>query len=450
MAKKAHLTEGPVGRTILGMTGPMIIGMVGMVAFNLVDTYFISKLGTEPLAAMGYSLPVVMFQGAISMGLGVGASALISRAIGRGDHALVQRLTVDALFLSVLLVLLVISIGITTIDPVFSFLGARGSTLELARGYMFIWYLGVPFVVIPMVGNNAIRATGNTVIPSTIMVIAIIVNTILDPLLIYGIGPFPRLELEGAALATVCARAVTMVTSLLFLRFRVDMLTGRVPSWTALLESWKKILHIAAPAGLTQLLVPASLFAVTRFVADYGEHAVAGFGIGSRMEMFVLSPLMALGAVMIPYVGQNAGAGKTDRIVKGIRFGFLSSLAWGAIVFLVVFPLGRPIAALFSPTPEVISVVYRYLLIVALSYGFQGTVMLTASFFNARRNPFRAMAVISVRSVLLYVPLAWIGSETVGLNGIFFGAAAASILGGVAGILWVNYSLKATVPKGTH
>lgn len=98
MTKKAHLTEGPVWRTILGMTGPMTVGMVGMVAFNLIDTFFIGKLGTEPLAAMGYSLSVVMFQGAISMGLGVGASALISRAIGRGDHPLVQRLTVDATF----------------------------------------------------------------------------------------------------------------------------------------------------------------------------------------------------------------------------------------------------------------------------------------------------------------------------------------------------------------
>jgi putative MATE family efflux protein len=444
MKKTACLTEGPVWRTILGMTGPMTVGMVGMVAFNLIDTFFIGKLGTEPLAAMGYSLSVVMFQGAISMGLGVGASALISRAIGRGDHPLVQRLTVDALVLSVVLVLLLVSIGIVTIDPVFSFLGARGNTLVLVRQYMFIWYIGVPFVVIPMVGNNAIRATGNTVIPSTIMVVAIIVNTILDPLLIFGIGPFPRLELRGAAIATVCARAVTMVTSLLFLRYRFDMLTSRLPSGKALIESWKRILHIAGPAGFTQLLIPVSLFAVTMFIARYGEHAVAGFGIGSRVEMFVLSPLMALGAVMIPYVGQNAGADRIDRILKGIRFGFAGSLVWGGFVFLVMISLGRQIASRFSQTPEVISVAHNYLVIVSLSYGFQGTVVLAASLFNGQRKPFRAMGIISLRAMVLYVPLAWIGSRVFGLSGIFFAAAAASILGGLAGVWWVFQAL--TVP----
>ncbi len=249
---RARLLEGPIRKTIVSLTIPMSVGMIGMVIFNLVDAYFVGKLGTAYLAAVGFALPVVMLQGAISMGLGVGASSIISRAIGRGDVQQVQRLTVDSLGLSVILVIVLVLVGLLTIDPLFTFIGARGEMLALVRGYMAVWYLGVPFVVIPMVGNNAIRAAGNTVIPSAIMLIAIIVNGIFDPLLIFGVGPFPRLELRGAALATILARFTTMAASLLFLHFRFGMLTRVLPTRKQLATSWGQILHVGAPASLTQ------------------------------------------------------------------------------------------------------------------------------------------------------------------------------------------------------
>lgn len=447
MNKRAVLTTGAIGPTIINLTLPMMVGMVGMVAFNLIDTYFIGKLGTEALAAMGYTFPVVMLQGVISMGLGVGASSVISRAIGSGDHAGVQRLTVDALVLSVTLVLIVITIGLLTIDPLFRLIGARGSTLELVRQYMVIWYLGVPFVVIPMVGNNAIRAAGNTVIPSTIMMVAIVVNTTLDPLLIFGIGPFPRMGLQGAAIATVCARAVTLCMSLLFLRFKFDMLTSRLPSRKELFRSWHRILFVGAPAALTQALIPLSVAAITRMIAGYGETAVAAFAVGMRIEMFVLSPLMALGAVLIPFVGQNLGANKIDRIGKGIRFAYGFSLVLGIVIFIVLSVWGRQIASVFNDTPKVVTVVYRYLQIVSLSYGFLGAVLLTASFFNALNRPMNAVLITLFRAIFLYIPLAWIGSRIGGLPGIFSAAAVSSMVAGIVGMLWVRGHLQINVGR---
>ncbi len=439
--KRAVLTTGPIASTIIRLTGPMAVGMIGMVVFNLVDTYFIGQLGTEALAAMGYTFPVVMLQGAISMGLGVGASAVISRAIGRGDHEGVQRLTVDALVLSVTLVLVVVAAGLLTIDPLFRLIGAEGNTLKLVRDYMTIWYVGVPFVVIPMVGNNAIRAAGNTVIPSTIMMTAIVVNTALDPLLIFGIGPFPRMELAGAALATVIARAVTLVASLLFLRFKFDMLTARIPTWAQVTSSWKKILFIGAPAALTQAIIPLSVAAVTRMIAAYGAIPVAAFAVSMRLEMFVLSPIMALGAVLVPFIGQNLGAGNHGRIAKGIRFGFSFSLLLGVGIFITMVLLGKPIAAVFDKTPAVVRLVYRYVVIVSLSYGFLGAVLLTASFYNALNRPMNSVLITLFRAILLYVPLAWIGSQFWGLTGIFSGAAAASVIAGTVGMVWVRKSL---------
>ena len=220
-----QLVEGSVTKTMIGLTLPMLVGILGMVAFNLVDTFFVGRLGTLELAAMSFTFPVVLVVSSIARGLGVGTTAVISRAIGEGDRHKVQRLTTDALLLSLLVVIGFVAVGLMTIEPLFRLLGAGEEVLPLIRRYMFIWYFGMPFVVIPMVGNSAIRATGDTKTPSMVMVAAMLLNLILDPLLIFEPGPFPRLELAGAALATASARAFAMVVSLYVLIEREGMIT---------------------------------------------------------------------------------------------------------------------------------------------------------------------------------------------------------------------------------
>ncbi|MFC1489833.1 MATE family efflux transporter [Candidatus Latescibacterota bacterium] len=440
--KKTNLTEGPVGKTIINLTLPMMIGMFSMVMFNLIDTFFISRLGTTPLAAMSFTFPVVIFMASISMGLGIGAAAVISHAIGTGDNKWVQRLTTDSLLLSITLVTLVVIIGLSTMDPLFRALGAEGETLILVKKYMLIWYMGMPFVVIPMVGNNAIRATGNTMIPSMIMLAAIAVNLVLDPLLIYGIGPFPRLELRGAAIATVIARSTTLLVSLYYLRYRFDMLTLHIPSFTQLVASWKKILYVGIPAALTQLTLPISMGIITRFVSDYGEAAVAAFGIGTRVEMFALSPIMSLSTVLIAFTGQNLGAGKIDRIEKGIQFSHRFSLALGFCLFPIFLLFGQWIAKLFNPDPEVLPIVVLYLVIVSIGYGFQGIVAITASAFSALNHPFHALALNTLRMIILYIPISLLASQYFGVGGIFSGASISSVIAGIISIFWVRSIIK--------
>ncbi len=157
----ASLTEGPIGPTLIKLTVPMLFGIMGMVVFNLVDTIYVGRLGTAELAALSFTFPVVMVVTSIGLGIGVGASSLISFAIGEGNHSKVQRITSDSLVLSLLLVTVFISIGYFTIDPLFTALGATPEILILIHQYMEIWYLGVPFVIVPMVGNNALRAKGD-------------------------------------------------------------------------------------------------------------------------------------------------------------------------------------------------------------------------------------------------------------------------------------------------
>jgi len=431
------LTQGPVGRRILALTGPMSVGMIGMVVFNLVDTWFVGRLGTDALAAMSFTFPVVLLQGSISMGLGLGTAATVSRALGRGDHDEARRLTTDSLLLSVLVVVLFVVLGLSTLDPLFRSMGAEGERLELVKHYMRIWYFGVPVVVIPMIGNNAIRAAGNTVFPSIVMLTAIAVNIVLDPLLIFGVGPFPRMGIRGAAWATIASRSVTMLLSLWILRTRFGLLDIRVTRGAALVRSWTEILRIGLPAAVTQTILPLSMGVVTRFVSSYGSPAVAAFGVGSRVEMLVLSPIRALSAVLVPFVGQNLGARRIDRIRSGLRYGFRFSLALGFVAFLVLLAAGRRIGGFFDPNPDVVRIAGMYLTVVSAGYGLHGMQLISANAFSALGRPYHAAALNLLRMFGLYVPLAALGSRWLGLWGIFGAAAFSALAAGALGSRWV-------------
>ncbi len=444
---KRNLTGDPVAKVLIAMTLPMIVGMLSTVAFNLVDTWYIGKLGTTALAAMSFTLPVVMLQGAISMGLGIGAASVISQAIGKQDTISVKQLTTSALFLSVSLVTAVVSVGLLTIVPLFRIMGANESLLPLIKEYMTIWYCGVPFIVIPMVGNNAIRATGNTTIPSAIMLFAVVLNTLLDPLFIFGIGPFPQWGLKGAAVATVFSRMASLCISLYFLHFRFAMLTARFSTFRSILEAWKRILYIALPAALTQILMPFSMGFLTRLVATYGENAVAALGVANRIEFFAFAPLMALGAVFIPFTGQNLGAKKFDRITEGYRFATRFALLLGiaALALFLLFKTG--IAHLFTTTQEVITIVGLYLSIVAIGYGFQGITAISSSSFSALNRPLQAAAVNLLRLVVFLIPLALIGSHFWGLRGIFGAMSIASVGAGSLARIWVMHTVRSLTLK---
>jgi putative MATE family efflux protein len=429
--KKARLTEGSVGKTLTTLTIPMVFGIVGIVAFNLVDTFFVGRLGTDELSALSFTFPVVLIINSIAQGLGVGAAAVISRAIGAGDHKQVQRLTTDSLVLSFSLVVLFAIAGQLTIEPVFRMLGANPHILSLTTQYMRIWYFGVAFVVIPMVGNNAIRATGDTKTPAAIMIVAVICNFVLDPLLIFGIGPFPRLGLRGAAIATVFSRATTFIVSLSILHFREKMLAFVLPAARTVIQSWKRILYIGIPNAGTRMIMPLAIGVITRIVASYGKEAVAGYGVSSRVEFFALTVVMALRSVIAPFFGQNWGAGRFDRLRSGSTLSARFSIFWGLFVYGLLFIFARPIATLFNDNPEVVSTVIIYLRIVPIGYGLQGILLISTASLNVLNKPLHAALIAILQMFALYVPLAFAGSKLFGLPGVFASLAFVYCIAGI-------------------
>ncbi|MFO8061586.1 MAG: MATE family efflux transporter [bacterium] len=437
----SKLTEGRIIPTLSKMTMQMAVGMIGMIGFNLIDTFFIGRLGADPLAAIGFTFPVVLGVNSIALGMGIAASSIISRAIGRREFDEAARKTNDILLFSFSTVVILAAAGLLTINPLFTLLGAGNDILQLISRYMSIWYFGVPFVVIPMTGNNIIRATGDAKTPAFIMLSSMTINAILDPLFIFGLWHFPRMEIAGAALATVIARSVAMIITLLILAKREHLLKPVKPVLSHFIETSKEMLYIGIPASATRFILPLSMAIITRMLSSFGNYAVAGFGVATRIEMFALLLVNSAGSILAPFTGQNYGAGRFERIKKAVRFLDVSSIIWGFLLLIIFIPFARPIASLFNDNPEITGITAMYLLIISFTYGFQGILRLTVNAFNALNKPLHGASLSIFRMFIIYIPLALILKEYFSIRGIFIAGAIANIISGITAYFFLLSTL---------
>ncbi|MBE9068180.1 MATE family efflux transporter [Leptolyngbya cf. ectocarpi LEGE 11479] len=435
---KNKLTEGPVGPHLVKLTLPMVWGLFALIGFNVADTYFVGQLGTAQLAAMSFTFPVVLTIGNLAFGIGIGASSVIARAIGKGDMRQVQRFTTNSLTLALTAVIIFVALGLLTLDPLFQALGADSETLPYIRDYMRIWYLGIVFMVVPMVSNSVIRAAGNTLVPSLMMTLGATLNVLLDPLLISGNLGFPRLELQGAALATVIAQGTTLVASLAVLRFKENLLSTQLPSLKETLWCWRDILVVGLPAAAASMITPISMGVITSFLASYGAAAVAGFGLASRVESLALIAAMALASSIGPFVGQNWGAQQFERVRQALRQGFRFCLIWGVIMAIGLGLGARSLAAIFNRDPDVIAIAAQYLWLVPISYGAAGLLQVASSAFNAMGKPIPSIVMTITHMVGCYIPLAYLGGRLAGPTGIFIAAAIANLVVGVGAYKWTQ------------
>lgn len=433
-SKEKDLTKGEVPHILKKLTIPMILGILGLVIFNLVDTYFVGKLGTLQIAALTYTFPVVLVINSINLGLGIGAAAVISKAVGENNREKVIRLSTDSISLGVVVAIILAVVGELTIKPLFTALGANEQVMIYIVQYMRVWYAGVPFVVIPMIGNNAIRALGDTKTPSIVMLVAAIVNTIMDPLLIFGLGPFPELGVQGAAIATAVARFITFAVSLYVLIIREKVIVVKVIKIKEMLHSWKDILFIGLPNAIARAVRPLGAGVITRIISGFGNVYVAAFGIGTRIEYFSLAVVSALVAIIPVFVGQNFGGKRIDRIKEAISVSKKFVVYYSIAAYIILFLIARPLASLFSKEAIVIDNVVLYIRVVPLAYGFQGILMIINGALNAIRKPIKAALLNIIQMLAVYVPLAYFLSKPFGMIGIFISLVISYVILGTVSI----------------
>ena len=330
------------------------------------------------------------------------------------------------------------AIGILTIEPLFLLLGAPADMIPLITSFMTILYSGVPFIVVGMVGMASMRATGDTRLPSMLMVMAAVLNIVLDPILIFGVGPIPAMGLDGAAMAALLARATIFIGTVYLMRYRLDMISFNMPDLGEMRRSWADILHVGIPAAGTNVIVPLGAAIVTAMIARFGPDAVAGFGVASRIESLMLVLYYAISAIIGPFVGQNLSAGNKQRILDSLwhctKFCLLSGIAIAALLAA----LSGVLPGLFSDSEDVIGVTREFLWIVPISYGTYGMVMVMNAAFNGLGKPMPGVWISVGRIAVLYVPLAALGMVLYGVVGIFMAYAAANIISGFVAYLWAR------------
>ncbi|MBU0859785.1 MAG: MATE family efflux transporter [Alphaproteobacteria bacterium] len=430
-AHRGNLVDGKLTGHLFRMAAPMTWGIFAIISFQLVDLFFISMLGTDALAAISFTMPVSMAIFSLILGLAIGTSSVLSRKIGQGEHHGVVRITTHALLMGFIAGCILAGLGLLYSDHLFRAMGATPDMMVIIAQYMHIWFAGAVFITLPVIGNAALRATGNAMFPAIVMTIASVVNAIISPLLIFGLLGFPEMGVRGAALGTVFANAGAMIAGLYMLGWRMKMIQLRPFEFNMLGDSWKQLLLIGLPAGITNVIQPVTNGILIGLLAAYGTESVAAFGIVSRVEAFAFVVVMGLAGGMAPIIGQNWGARRYDRVNETLRKAFAFNVIWSLFVAAVLAIWAKPIAGIFSDNAAVTAVAALYFWIVPITYATGNLVPGWASAFNAIGNPERAALMIIFKHVVVLIPAAIIGGHIAGASGIFVAVAGTNLVVGM-------------------
>jgi putative MATE family efflux protein len=428
-----EIVSAPVGRVLYRLTLPMVIGIVAVFFFNLVDTFFIALLGTQSLAAVSFTMPIAMIIMNLAIGLGIASSALIARASGARDQTLAQHYVAATLLLTLAIAAVMLILGLIYNDDLFLLLGADAELLPLIWQYMKFWWPGVVLMMMMIVINSCMRAVGNTKLPSMMMLGSAVLNAILDPILIFGIGPIEGMGVAGAALAsTLCWLIVVIV--MLYSLARIDLLHWGKLTLKALVSIWQRLMSLGIPAIITNVLVPVASAFLLVMIAPMGEQSVAAFGVGARIEPFAIVVILALTSTLPVFVGQNFAAGQHQRIWQALSIAVRFILVWQVVVWLVLWAISPFLATIFSQDPVVIDEIINYLMIMPIGYAGMGIVLCANSALNALQKTSVSMLLNLVRLSAFYVPLAWLGGHYYGFEGLLFGASIGNLIAGF--IVW--------------
>lgn len=435
---KHDLTIGPVAAHLRRQATPFSLGLVAIFSFEAADLFFISRLGDAPLAAVSFTLPVIWLIYGIGIGFEAGAASCVSRAVGRRNHEQARRLTVDTMVLATAVAVLLALAGRAYIAPVFSLLGATPALMPMITDYMEVWYWVAPLDMALWTSLAAMRARGNTLFESKVITAAALMNLALDPIFIFGLFGFPRLEIQGAALATLVSTASMLLFTLGWLSLKAKVYANPLAPLKTLLESWRHMLAIGIPAMITNAIIPVSSGIVVALIATYGVDAVAGFGVAMRLEPMFLIPFYALSAVSSPFFGQNFGSSQFDRLLEARRAVARFCLAFGLALAVVLWLVARPLTGLFSESETIRDVAVHYLWIVSISYGAYGIVMSCNASFNGMGHPLPGVIVSASRVIVVFLPLAFLLRYLIGLEGLFVATTLSNLLMGAVAFAWLG------------
>jgi putative MATE family efflux protein len=398
------LTSGPITRHLLKTTSFMLVTMVFQTMYFLVDLYWVGRLGTSAVAAVGIAGNLSFVVLALTQMLGVGTTTLVSHAAGRKDRDAALLMFNQSQVLSMLVGLGVLILGLATRMGYANAQSADAETARLAAQYLlwFIPALALQFTMVAM--GSALRGVGNFKPGMVVSSATVAINIVLAPFLIFGWVTGHPFGVAGAAMASLFSILVGIVWLTKYFIAPDSFLKFMVADWKPRLEVWKKMLAIGLPAGFEFILMAVYMFIVYTISRPFGAAAQAGFGIGMRIVQAGFMPVVALGFSVAPVAGQNFGAKLAQRVKATFKDAAL--LAAGAMVVFMILCHIAPSAlvGVFSNDPAAIAVGADYLRIVSYNYVASGLIFVASSMFQAMGNTIPSLIASAVRIALVAIP----------------------------------------------
>ncbi|OYT27392.1 MAG: hypothetical protein B6U97_01680 [Candidatus Altiarchaeales archaeon ex4484_96] len=432
------LTQGHIVQTIIKTSWPMVVAFLLQSAFNLADAFFVGKISSEALAAVSISFPIVFLIISLGSGIGVGVTSVTSRFIGAKKQKNADNASEHGLLIALVAGLTLSLAGLAATPHLFDIMGASGSLKDLALDYINVLLFFAPLMLMAFVGNSILRGEGDMITPMKVIGSAALLNIILDPILIFGLG----LGVKGAALATALSRFYAMVFILYYIHSRRAWVSLDFRNFSFEFDYIKRIFSVGIPSALSNISLSVGMFMLTIIVGFFGVDALAAFGVGFRLDSLVILPGLGVSIALVSMVGQNIGAGKVNRARSmTLKAGLLSS-AFMSFIGLFFYLFAPWIISVFNSEPLVVEYGTSLLRILPFSYIVMGVALSIGGAFLGAGRAHLALLVNCSRIILFAVPAAYIMAVKLnyGLDGVWWGIVFGSFTSFIVALLLFRYA----------
>lgn len=426
----AKFITGPTMRHVIVMTATGSIGLVAIFAVDALNLFYISLLGVQSLAAaVGFAATLLFFTISVSIGFTVACSAVVSRALGRGDRPEAARLAgASMVFMGLISTVIAIAVW-PFLHQLCALLGATGETLELSTRFLQIVLPSTPIVSLGMCASGILRGVGDARRAMYVTLGGGIAAAILDPIFIFGFG----LGLDGAAISTVLSRCVLLAAGLYGAHFVHRLIA--LPNWTRLVAAARPFFAIGLPAVLTQIATPVGNAYITAAIARFGDDAVAGWAIIGRITPLAFGVIFALSGAVGPIIGQNFGALRFDRLESTVRDSLTVTIVYVLAVWALLALFAGPIASMFGATGLAHDLIIFFCLFTAGSFVFDGAIFVSSAAFNNLGYPAYSTLFNWGRSTLGIIPFVWAGAHFYGAEGVIAGRGLGAVVFGIVSMI---------------
>jgi len=434
--EELDLTSGGIAWPLFFLSLPIVITNVLQTAYNLADTFWLGQYSTNALAAISFAFPMVFLLIALGLGLSVAGSVLVAQHTGAGDEDGAAYAASQTVGYTLSFSALLGAIGYVVVGDVLAVFGAEPRTLALATGYMEVVSLGLPLMFGFFVFVALMRGAGDTVTPMLVMFGTVALNVVVDPVLIFGWGPAPRLGMTGAAVATIGSRGLATVAGLAILLWTERGVSIRPRDVVPNPAYGRKLVEIGVPASIEGTGRALSVNAMLLIIGAFSTSVVAAYGIGTRVFSVIFLPAIAVARGVETMTGQNIGAGEVERArrtnVFAAKVMFFVLTALGTVIFL----LAEPVAAVFTDDAAVIDESARFVRYVALTFGAIGIMRTLTGGFRGVGQTMVAAAISILMLAAVRLPVAWVAAGPYGPPGVWASFAVSNVAGAVIAYAW--------------